>query len=156
MSDISNFVQRGTDIMLGELNVSQVSHGPCMHLSPLPLNSAAQTHVTSPFWHRGVPKGVGSASLRGGGARFTLSCRFLSLGIAAVIEFCLAACGWPCMRHRLNGLCYKFGLFQGLLLDLRTFGWPDYNHCWSIARHLTCKVTLFCHTVVWPLVTNTW
>ena len=40
-------------------------------------------------------------------------------------------------------------------LDLRTFGWPDYNHCWSIARHLTCKVTLFCHTVVWPLVTNT-
>ena len=37
MSDISNFVQRGTDIMLGELNVSQVSHGPCMHLSPFAI-----------------------------------------------------------------------------------------------------------------------
>ena len=58
----------------------------------LPLNSAAQTQVTSPFWHHCVPKGVGSASPRGGGARFTLSCRLLSLGIAAVIEICLAAC----------------------------------------------------------------
>ena len=37
MSDIANFVQRGTDIMLGELNVSQVSHGPCTHLSPIPF-----------------------------------------------------------------------------------------------------------------------
>ena len=37
MSDISNFVQRGTDIMLGELNVSQVSHGPCTHLSPFAI-----------------------------------------------------------------------------------------------------------------------
>ena len=33
MSDISNFVQRGTDIMLGELTVSHVSHGPCTNLS---------------------------------------------------------------------------------------------------------------------------
>ena len=82
----------------------------------LPLHSAAQTQVTSPFWHRCAPKGVGSASPRGGGARFTLSCRLLSLGIAAVIEFCLAVCDWPCMRHRLNGLCYKYGLFHGLLL----------------------------------------
>ena len=37
MSDIANFVQRGTDIMLGELNVSQVSHGPCTHLSPFAI-----------------------------------------------------------------------------------------------------------------------
>ena len=89
-------------------------------------------------------------------ARFTLSCRLLSLGIAAVFEFCLTASDWSCMRHRLNGLCCKYGLVHGCCLDLRTFGWPDYNHCWSIARHLTCKVTLFCHTVVRPLVTNTW
>ena len=33
MSDISNFVQRGTDIMPGELIVSHVSHGPCTNLS---------------------------------------------------------------------------------------------------------------------------
>ena len=45
-----------------------------------------------PYWHRCAPKGVGSASPRGGCARFTLSCRLLSLGNAAVIEFCLAAC----------------------------------------------------------------
>ena len=35
---------------------------------------------------------------------------------STVIEFCLAACDWPCMRHRLNGLRYKYGLFYGLLL----------------------------------------
>ena len=93
MSDISNFVQRGTDIMLGELNVSQVSHGPCTHLSPFAIKQRrTDSSDIPPFWHRGVPKGVGSASPRGGGARFTLSCRLLSLGIAAVIEFCLAAC----------------------------------------------------------------
>ena len=69
-----------------------------------------------PYWHRCVPKGAGSASPRGGCARFTLSCRLLSLGIAAVFEFCLAACDWSCMRHRLNGVCCKYGLFHGLLL----------------------------------------
>ena len=78
----------------------------------LPLHSASQTQVKSPFG----TEGVGSASPRGGGARFTLSCRLLSLGIAAVFEFCLAACDWSCMRHRLNGLCCKYGLFHGLLL----------------------------------------
>ena len=41
-----------------------------------------------PYWHRCVPKGVGSASPRGGCARFTLSCRLLSLGIAATFESC--------------------------------------------------------------------
>ena len=76
MSDISNFVQRGTDIMLGELNVSQVSHGPCTHLSPFAIKQRRTDTSDIPFfWHRGVPKGVGSASPRGGGARFTLSCR---------------------------------------------------------------------------------
>ena len=65
--------------------------GPARTFHLLPLNSAAQTHVTSLFWHRCVPKGAGSASLRGGGARFTLSCRLLSLGIAAAFELCLAA-----------------------------------------------------------------
>ena len=30
--------------------------------------------------------------------------------------FCRAACDWPCMRHQLNGLCCKNGLFHGLLL----------------------------------------
>ena len=116
MSDIANFVQRGTDIMLGEFNVSQVSHGPCTHLSPFAIKLRRTDTCDIPFWHRGVPKGVGSASPRGGGARFTLSCRFLSLGIAAVVDSGLAARDWPCMRHRLNGLCYKYGLFQGLLL----------------------------------------
>ena len=69
-----------------------------------------------PYGHRCVPKGVGSASPRGGCARFTLSCRLLSLGIAATFGFCRAACDWPCMRHQLNGLCCKYGLFHGLLL----------------------------------------
>ena len=38
-----------------------------------------------PLWHRCVPKGAGFASPRGGCALFTLSCRLLSLGIAAAI-----------------------------------------------------------------------
>ena len=75
------------------------------------------------YWQCCVPKGVGSASPRGGCARFTLSCRLLSLGIVATFESCRAACDWPCMRHQLNGLCCKNGLFHGLLLR----SW----HTWS-------------------------
>ena len=63
----------------------------------LPLHSASQTQVTSPFGTVECRRVLGLP--RGGGARFTLSCRLLSLGIAAVFEFCLAACDWPCMRH---------------------------------------------------------
>ena len=123
MSDISNFVQRGTDIMLGELNVSHVSHGPCTHLSLFAITQRLTDSSDIPYWHRCVPKGVGSASPRGGCARFTLSCRLLSLGIAAMFESCRAACDWSCMRHQLNGLCCKNGLFHGLLLRS--------SHTWS-------------------------
>ena len=66
--------------MLGELNVSQVSHGPCTHLSPFAIKQRRTDSSDIPF---------------------------LAPGIAAVIDFCLTACDWPCMRHRLNGLCCK-------------------------------------------------
>ena len=49
MSDIANFVQRGTDIMLGELNVSQVSHGPCTHLSPFAIKQRRTDSSDIPF-----------------------------------------------------------------------------------------------------------
>ena len=48
----TNFVQRGTDIMLGELNVSQVSHGPCTHLSPFAIKLRRTDSSDIPFWHR--------------------------------------------------------------------------------------------------------
>ena len=113
MSDISNFVQRGTDIMLGELNVSQVSHGPCTHFSPFAIKQRRADSSDIPFLAPLCAEGCWVCLPTG---RWCPSCRLLSLGIAAVIEFCLAACDWPCKRHRLNGLCYKYGLFHGLLL----------------------------------------
>ena len=47
MSDISNFVQRGTDVMLGELKVSHVSRA--LHAADhfLQLRSASLTKETS-------------------------------------------------------------------------------------------------------------
>ena len=59
MSDISNFVQRGTDIMLGELTVSHVSHGPCTNLSLFAITQRLTDASDIPFWHRCVPKVLG-------------------------------------------------------------------------------------------------
>ena len=76
---------------------------------------------------------------------------------ARLLELCFLG-GLVCRRSfwTLFGFATSMVFSMDCCLDHRTFDWPDYNHCWSIARHLTCKVTLFCHTVVWPLVTNTW
>ena len=116
MSDISNFVQRGTGIMLGELKVHMFHTGLARSRSPFAITQRLTDSLDIPFWHRCVPKGAGFASPRGGCARFTLSCRLLSLGFAATVWLCRAACDWPCMRHQLNRSCCKYGLFHGLLL----------------------------------------
>ena len=89
--------------MLGELKVSHVSHGPCTQQITFAITQRLTDSRDIPYWHRRVPKGAGFASPRGGCARFTLSCRLLSLGFAATVWLCRAACDWPCMRHQLNG-----------------------------------------------------
>ena len=78
--------------MLGELNVSQVSHGPCTHLSLFAITQRRTDSSDIPFLAPLSAEGCWVCLPTGGGARFTLSCRLLSLGIAAVFEFCLAAC----------------------------------------------------------------
>ena len=58
MSDTANFVQRGTDIMLGELYVSQVSHGPCTHLSPFAIEQRRTDSSGIPLFGTGVCRRV--------------------------------------------------------------------------------------------------
>ena len=78
--------------MLGELNVSQVSHGPCMHLSPFAIKQRRTDSSDIPLFGTVVCRRVLDLPPHGEVVPdFTLGCRLLSLGIAAVIEFCLAA-----------------------------------------------------------------
>ena len=65
MSDISNFVQRGTDTMLG-----WVQRFTCFTRALHATDHFLQQHFTeigdTPFWHLWVPKGAEMTSLRGG------------------------------------------------------------------------------------------
>ena len=85
MSDISNFVQRGTDTMLGLSKVSPVSpvsHGPCVQ--PITFCNGAALHIPRrhptlfAIWHLCVPKSAELTSLRGGPFR-TIICRLSSI-----------------------------------------------------------------------------
>ena len=125
MSDISNFVQRGTDTMLGLSKVSPVSpvsHGPCVQ--PITFWNGAALHrlrrhpTLFATWYLCVPKGAELTSLRGG-LFAPLPAGFRRLW-PPLIDCRLVACHLTCKCNRLNGLCHKKGLFHGMLHSYAT------------------------------------
>ena len=84
MSDISNFVQRGTDTMLGPKisPVSPVSHGPCMQ--PITFCNGAALHrprrhpTLLAIWHLWVPMCAKLTSLQGRPFRESLTHKLLT------------------------------------------------------------------------------
>ena len=69
----------------------------------------------TPFWHLCVPKGAEMTSLRGGEPFAPLPAGFRRLLWPPLSEHYLLLCLLTCMCNQLHGLCYKKGIFHGMI-----------------------------------------
>ena len=133
MSDISNFVQRSTDTMLGQSNVSPVSHGPCAQLTTF-CNDAALHGFRRHRFGTFVCRRVLSWPPFGGVCPFApLPAGSRRLLWPPLFDRRLVTCLWTCKCNQLHGLCYKKGFFHGMQHSYRysilTWMQPALEHC---------------------------